>query len=66
MISTPGEASTGGIDVHVADAILNVAATLNGVAEALSYRAAAENDDMLAMLECVLSEQSNALREVVR
>lgn len=49
-----------------ADAMLDIAAALNGVSEALVYRAASEDDDMLALMADVIVDRAEALRTLAR
>ena len=52
-------------DVMRCDSIASAAAMLAGVSDALTFRAASENDDMLAMLASVIDDQVLVLRALV-
>ena len=52
-------------DVARGDAIASAAAMLSGVSDALTFRAASDGDDMLAMLASVIDEQVLALRALI-
>lgn len=52
-------------DVEYRDGMQAIASTLAGVEEALSYRAEAEDDDMLAMLADAICAQVDKLRQLV-
>ena len=54
------------IDVKMADRLLSLSSTLKGAGEALEYRAAADNDDMLALIASIITDQASALRALVR
>lgn len=64
-ISSKGSVSHSAAEVTLIDEVRAAAATLSGVAEALQYRAAAESDDMLAMLADVICAQVDSLRHTV-
>ena len=54
------------IPISTADALAQAIAVLGGVSDALAYRAAADDDEMLAMLSGVMDAQLDIVRRVVR
>ena len=54
------------ISVIASDKIMQAAAALEGVSDALAYRAAAEGDEMLALLSGAIDAQIDILREAIR
>ncbi|MBQ9003095.1 MAG: hypothetical protein IJ087_14690 [Eggerthellaceae bacterium] len=58
--------AAGSIPIAVADAIAQAAAALGGASDALAWRAAAEGDEMLALISQVIDDQAAALRVLVR